>query len=39
MVFKYRSAKKDKIDEFELENTGGDWLFLIASINNGTTAA
>lgn len=33
LSFKYRSAKKDKIDEFELENTGGDWLFLIPNFS------
>ncbi|MGB5500212.1 MAG: hypothetical protein WBM77_14875, partial [Maribacter sp.] len=30
--FKYRKAKKDIIDNNELDNTGGNWLFVIPSI-------
>ncbi|WP_142784384.1 transporter [Changchengzhania lutea] len=31
--FKYRNAIKDKIDGFDLDNTGGDWVFLIPSFS------
>ncbi|AMC11816.1 hypothetical protein Lupro_11300 [Lutibacter profundi] len=38
VTFKYRNAIQDKIGGFNLENTGGNWLFIIPniSINIGT---
>jgi len=32
ITFKYRNAKKDVIDSNALDNTGGDWLFIVPSI-------
>jgi len=32
-TFKYRNSRKDQIDGFELDNTGGEWLFIIPSIS------
>jgi hypothetical protein len=32
ITFKYRKAKKDIIDSQALNNTGGDWLFIVPSI-------
>lgn len=29
LSFKYRKASKDKIENFELDNTGGEWIFVI----------
>ncbi len=31
--FKFRDAKRDKISGFDLDNTGGDWLFLIPNLS------
>ena len=31
--FKYRSARQDKINGFNLDNTGGDWLFIIPNFS------
>ena len=31
--FKYRNAKKDKIQDFDIPNTGGDWLFVIPNFS------
>ncbi len=33
ITVKYRNAKKDQIDGFELDNTGGDWIFIIPSLS------
>ena len=32
ITFKYRKARRDKIDAIELTNTGGDWLFIMPGI-------
>jgi len=31
--FKYRNAKKDKIQGFDIPNTGGDWIFVIPNFS------
>ena len=33
LTIKYRNSKKDQIDRFELDNTGGNWLFIIPSLS------
>ena len=33
MSFKYRYANQDKIGGFDLENTGGNWVFVIPNIS------
>ena len=33
LLFKYRSANNDKVNNFELESTGGKWLFVIPNIS------
>ncbi|NNC49573.1 MAG: hypothetical protein HKO01_03460 [Flaviramulus sp.] len=33
VTFKYRNAIKDKIDGFDLDNTGGDWVFIIPTFS------
>lgn len=37
LSFKYRNAKKDKINDFDLENTGGDWVFIIPNFSINIT--
>lgn len=33
LSFKYRTASKDKIDNFDLDNTGGKWIFIIPDLS------
>ena len=33
LTIKYRNSKKDQIDRFELDNTGGNWLFIVPSLS------
>jgi len=33
LTFKYRNAQKDKTGDFELDSTGGDWIFIIPSFS------
>jgi len=33
LSFKYRNAVRDQVDEEELENTGGDWIFIIPNFS------
>jgi len=33
LSFKYRNAQRDEIDGIELNNTGGNWLFLLPSLS------
>jgi len=33
LSFKYRAASKDKIDNFDLDNTGGEWISIIPNIS------
>ena len=33
LAFKYRNAQRDQIDEIELNNTGGNWLFIVPSLS------
>ncbi|WP_397363732.1 hypothetical protein [Olleya sp. R77988] len=37
LSFKYRIAEKDRLDGFELENTGGKWLFLLPNFSLNIT--
>lgn len=41
LTFKYRNAQKDKTGDFDLDSTGGDWIFIIpnVSINISPTIA
>jgi len=36
--FKYRNAKQDKIGGFNLNNTGGDWVFIIPNFSINLTS-
>lgn len=33
ITFKYRNAIKDKINNIQIENTGGNWIFIIPSVS------
>ena len=33
LTFKYRDAGMDRINDFEVENTGGNWIFLIPNFS------
>lgn len=35
LMFKYRNAEKDKIQNSDLPNTGGDWLFVMPNLSIG----
>ncbi len=37
LSIKYRKAKRDTIDGFEIESTGGEWLFLIPNFSMNIT--
>ena len=33
ITFKYRNVKKDRIQDFDIPNTGGDWVFIIPNVS------
>lgn len=33
ITFKYRNAKKDKVQDIDIPNTGGDWVFIIPNFS------
>ncbi len=33
LIFKYRNAEKDKTGDFNLDSTGGDWIFIIPNVS------
>ena len=35
LTFKYRNAEKDKLQDIDLPNTGGDWLFIMPNLSIG----
>ncbi len=37
LSFKYRNAQQDKVDDFNLDNTGGNWIFIIPNFSINIT--
>jgi len=37
LTFKYRNAQKDKTGDFDLDSTGGNWVFIIPSFSINIT--